>query len=83
MDQHVDDILTRFAQEETESPKPEELQQINLKEPLPTVVATDLDLTLDSDKANSSSDVEKEENLVEEAIKSNCNSEERWDPEGE
>ncbi len=39
----IDDILTRFAQEETESPKPKELQQIELREPLPTVVATDLD----------------------------------------
>ncbi len=36
-----------------------------------------------SNKANSSSDVKKEENLMEEAIGSNDDSEERWHPEGE
>ncbi len=69
-------LRTDNGQEETKSPKSEQLQQIQLEKTVPTVKA-DLEHTQASDEANNDLDVGNEDN---QAIESNDESEKRLQP---
>ncbi len=53
---------------------------LELKKPLPNVVATDVERTQESDKANDGSDVRNEENLVEDVLELNDESDAHLEP---
>ncbi len=78
---HIDQVRfkTDVRQEEPESPKPEQLERIELKTHLPTV-KDNVERTQDSDESKTDFDLGKEDNQVDEATKSNDESEERLEP---
>ncbi len=83
MDPQAEEDQLRFRTdsglEEAESPKPEQLEQIELKTPLPTV-KDNAEHTQDSDESNNDSDLGKEDNQVDEATESNDESGKRLEP---
>ncbi len=78
---HIDQVRFRadVRQEEPESPKPEQLERMELKAP-PPAVKDNAEHTQNSDEPINDSDVGKTENQVEDATKSNDESEERLEP---
>ncbi len=75
---HIDQVRFRtdVRQEEPESPKPEQLERMELKTPLPTF-KDNAEHTQDLDQSNNDSDLG---NQVDEAIKSQDESVERLEP---
>ncbi len=78
---HLDQVRFRtdVRQEEPESPKPEQLERMELKTP-PPAVKDNAEHTQNSDESTNDSNLGQEENEVDEAIKSNDESEERLEP---
>ncbi len=78
---HIDQVRFRtdIRQEKAESPKLEQLERIELKTPQPTV-KDNAEHTQDPNESNNDSNLGQEENEVDEATKSNDESEERLEP---
>ncbi len=70
---------TDSGQEEDEIPKPEQLERVELKIPIPTV-KDNVEHTQDSDESNNDFDLGKEDNQVDEATESNDESGKRLKP---
>ncbi len=79
--QHLNQVRFRtdVRQVEPESPKPEQLERIELKTPLPTAMENTGN-TQDSGESNNDSDLGKEDNNVDEATESNDECGKRLEP---